>query len=79
MTLEAGRYEARELLMPVYADGKRVYNSPPVMEIRDYCAKQKDMLWDEHKRLINPHEVPVDLSDELYELKRRMIHEARGR
>lgn len=78
MTLEAGRYEARELLVPVFTDGVRVYDSVPVMKIREYCAEQKKMLWDEHKRLTNPHEVPVDLSDELYELKQRMIHEARG-
>ncbi len=34
------------------------------MEIRDYCAAQLDTLWDETRRLVNPHQVHVDLSHE---------------
>ena len=38
--LEAGSYTVRELLVPVFVHGECVYESPSVMEIRDYCAKR---------------------------------------
>ena len=75
MTLAGGRFEALELLIPVITGGKRVYKSPPVLQISAYAAEQKRMLWDEHKRFIRPHIMPVDLSQELYDLKQRMIYE----
>lgn len=75
MTLPANSYHVRELLVPIFINGKCVYNSPKVMEIREYCKKELDSLWDEHKRLNNPHTVPVDLSDKLSKLKHDMIEE----
>ena len=45
------------------------------MEIRDYCKEELKSLWDEHKRLKNPHIVPVDLSEKLYELRKKLIEE----
>ena len=55
----------RELLVPIFQKGECVYTSPSVMEIRDYCAQEQDTLWEETRRLTNPHEVYVDLSDKL--------------
>lgn len=75
MVLKPGTYTMRELLVPVFIDGKCVYESPSVMDIRDYCIKELDTLWDEHKRLKNPHIVPVDLSDKLDKLKHKLICE----
>jgi nicotinate phosphoribosyltransferase len=43
------------------------------MEIRDYCFKELDTLWDETKRLVNPHKVYVDLSDELFKMKAELL------
>ena len=39
------------------------------MDIRAYCQKELDTLWDETRRLINPHQVYVDLSKKLYDIK----------
>jgi nicotinate phosphoribosyltransferase len=39
-----GTYEVRELLVPVIKAGKRVYESPSVMELRDYCQKEQGTL-----------------------------------
>ena len=78
MTLNPGEYTVRELLVPVFVDGQCVYQSPSVMDIRDYCRQELDTLWDEYKRLINPHILPVDLSQALYDLKQAMIKEIRG-
>ena len=70
-----GTYEMRELLVPVIRDGKRVYTSPEVMEIREYCQKEQNTLWDESRRLINPQKVYVDLSQKLYDLKKNLLEE----
>ena len=70
-----GTYTLRELLVPVFLKGECVYQSPSVMEIRDYCRKELDTLWDETRRLMNPSEVYVDLSDRLYELKKALLEE----
>ena len=45
------------------------------MEIQAYCKQELDTLWDEYKRLINPAILPVDLSLELYNLKKDMLSE----
>lgn len=73
MILEGGTYTVRELLVPVFVDGKQVYESPSTMEIQAYCNQEKASLWDEHLRLNNPHIVPVDLSDKLTQLKTKLI------
>lgn len=75
MRLKANSYEVRELLVPIFIKGKCVYNSPSVIKIREYCKEELNTLWDEHKRLKNPHILPVDLSDALYKLKNNMINE----
>ena len=73
--LEPGSYTLRPMLQPIFIDGECVYESPSVMEIKDYCTREKDTLWDETKRFLNPHEVYVDLSKELYDLKNNLIAE----
>ena len=71
--LAAGSYTIRELMVPVFLKGKRVYTSPSVMQIREYCKKELDTLWDETRRLVNPHQVYVDLSQKLYDTKIRLL------
>ncbi len=73
--LKPGTYTLREILKPVFLDGKCVYESPRVMDIRDYCQRELSTLWDETRRLINPQEVYVDLSDKLYHIKIDLLEE----
>ena len=73
--IEGGSYVLRELLVPVFQKGECVYSSPSVMEIQDICRKEKETLWDETRRLVNPHEVYVDLSDRLYKIKSDLLEE----
>lgn len=68
-------YFVRELLVPIFIGGKCVYESPSVQEIRAYCRDQVDHLWDEVKRFENPHKYYVDLSQKLYDVKRRLLEE----
>ena len=67
--MPAGSYTMRELLVPIFLNGECVYTSPKTMEIRDYCQKELNTLWEETRRLVNPHEVFVDLSQKLYDIK----------
>lgn len=72
--LKPGTYTIREMLVPIFIEGKCVYESPSVMDIRSYCIKEQDTLWDETRRLINPHDVYVDLSSELYRMKETLLN-----
>ena len=66
-------YTAKELLVPIFRDGKRVYDLPSVEDIRTSCAAQVDNLWDEVRRFENPHRYYVDLSQKLWDLKQTLL------
>lgn len=74
--IHADTYTLRELLVPVFLKGECVYTSPSVMDIREYCQKELDTLWDETRRFVNPHEVYVDLSDKLYQIKSQLLEQS---
>lgn len=76
--LEKGTYIVRELLEPIFINGECVYKSDSVMNIRDYCTKEKSTLSEENKRFFNPHPVHVDLSYDLWNVKNKMIDEEKG-
>ena len=71
--LEPGHFRIKPLLVTVFKDGECVYESPGVDEIRSLREKELDSIWEESKRLLNPHEVHVDLSQELYDLKQELL------
>ena len=73
--LAPGEFSLRELMIPLFKDGKCVYESPKTMDIREYCMKEQDTLWEESRRLVNPHQVYVDLSQKLYNDKLRLLDE----
>lgn len=75
--LKAGSFTLRKMLVPVFQEGTCVYSSPQVMDIREYCFRELDTLWEESRRLINPHEVYVDLSDRLYKMKTALLEAMR--
>ncbi len=74
--LMGGTYTIRELLIPVIKNGKAVYHSPKVMEIQAYCNEEKETLWDGSKRFAFAQLPHVDLSQKLYDLKVKLLHEA---
>lgn len=71
--LAPNSYTMRELFVPIFLNGECVYESPKVMEIRDYCTKEKETLWEESLRLEYPHLVHVDLSNELWHMKNKLL------
>jgi len=62
-----------DLLQPIYLGGKKVYEKPSLVEIRNYCKTQIDSLWEEVKRFDNPHRYYVDLSKKLWDLKQELL------
>ena len=72
-TLKGGSYEMRPLLVPIFLGGKLVYNCPSVEEIKAHCKREQESLWEECRRLTNPHAVHVYLSDKLYEMKKGLL------
>ena len=73
--LAPGEFSLRELMVPLFKDGKCVYESPKTMDIRAYCMQEQETLWEESRRLVNPHQVYVDLSQKLYNDKLRLLDE----
>ena len=55
--------------------GKRVYESPRLEDIKAACAAQVDTLWDEVTRFENPHRYYVDLSQKLWDERQRLLNE----
>lgn len=70
-------FSARQLLQPLFINGKRVYEYQNIDDIKSYCLAQVDTLWDEVKRFENPHTYYVDLSQRLWDTKQELINKYR--
>ncbi len=68
-------FEAKELRVQIFDKGKCVYESPSIDEIKRYCEEQVGTLWDEMLRFENPQTYYVDLSQDLYDVKQKLIKE----
>ena len=66
-------FRTRELLIPVFRGGKRVYDLPKLNEVQSYAKTELETFWDEVKRLTNPHSYIVDLSTNLFDLKHQLL------
>ncbi len=70
-------YHAIELQKEVVKNGQRCGSQPGLEEVRKHREDAAEYLWEEHKRRINPPAYYVDLSEELWRIKRDMIEEKR--
>ena len=71
--IPANTYTVRDMLVPIFKDGKLVYDLPSLEEIRAYSEKELATIWDEIKRFVYPQEYYVDLSEKLLNLKLEML------
>ena len=71
---ELTNYQVRDLLVPIFKDGQLVYQTPNIEETKAYCNNEFNTLYEEIKRIDNPHEYYVDLSDKLRNLKEELIN-----
>ncbi len=70
-------FVAKNLMVKVFDKGKLVYDIPTLDEIREHAQDELKSLWDEVKRLENPHEYIVDLSQDLWDIKDDLLKEHR--
>lgn len=74
-TIPGGSYELRDLLEPIFVEGKLVYDVPDLKQIRTYSEQEFDKLWDEILRFEYPQVYYVDLSKKLLDLKLSMLED----
>jgi nicotinate phosphoribosyltransferase len=66
-------YTAKELMVPVFKSGEKVYGCPPLPEVRRYCEEQVATIGEDVKRFANPHKYYVDMSKKLWDTKQSLI------
>lgn len=66
-----------ELLVPVFQEGRRVYEVPTITVARARTMAQLAGFNPGVKRLANPHQYPVGLEQKLHGLKTKLVLEAR--
>lgn len=69
-------FKAVKLRKQIFKNGKLCYDLPSLEEIRIRCSQQLETLWEEVKRFENPHTYYVDLSQNLWNEKQRLLTEA---
>ncbi|MDH3426397.1 MAG: nicotinate phosphoribosyltransferase [Acidimicrobiia bacterium] len=67
--------EVAELLEPAVANGVRANDPVPLDELAERCRADLDRLDPGVKRLINPHVYHVSLTESLWQLKQKLVHE----
>jgi nicotinate phosphoribosyltransferase len=67
-----------DLLTPIMKSGKLVYTPPSIHDSRARTQTQLSSFHSGIKRAVNPHQYPVGLEKNLFDLRHRMILEERG-
>ncbi len=75
MTVED--FHTKELQVPIFVEGKQVYELPTLAEISEHTKKEMETFWDEILRIKKPHIYKVDLSDKLYNLKKTLLSQSK--
>ena len=70
---ELSNYTVKPLQTLIFDKGNLVYNTPSISDIAQKCQTELDTLWEEVKRIKNPHKYYVDLSQKLWDLKNNML------
>ncbi|MGX8834027.1 nicotinate phosphoribosyltransferase [Amedibacillus sp. YH-ame6] len=76
-TISAGSYRIENLLVPVFVDGKLVYDVPNLHQIREHSKEAFSHIWDEVLRFEYPQTYYVDLSKKLLDLKLKMLEDVK--
>jgi len=70
----ADSYDYKILQKKIIENGELKIECKPIEERREYYLKNISSLNSTQKRLINPHFYKVDISDDLYDLKNKLIN-----
>jgi nicotinate phosphoribosyltransferase len=71
-------YHFRDLLIPIFREGKRVYNPPTLEEIKEKISRELSFFHKGIKRFLFPHQYPYGLEQKLYEKKVSLIEKMRS-
>lgn len=67
----------QELQVPIFKNGKLVYDDPGIEEKQIYCNQNMNSLYEEVKRTVNPHEYYVDGTKEYVDMKNNLINKTK--
>ena len=70
-------YQEEILLKPIFQNGKSVYESPSLTQMRNRGLEQLETFDKAHKRLVNPHIYPVGLEENLHQLRMELVLKAK--
>lgn len=73
--LRGGTYEVVNLLVPIFKNGKRVYDLPTLNALKAYAEEQANTLWPQFYRLMYPPENRVYISQKIYDLRQKLTNE----
>ena len=73
----AASTRSEDLLIPVMRGGQRIYDAPPLSQIRDYTQRNLNGFYDGIKRFVNPHRYPAGLESSLHALRAQLIEKAK--
>lgn len=68
---------SKDLLVPIFRQGQRVYDLPSLSAIRDYTKSELNSFPVGIKRFLNPHQYVVGMEQSLYNLKVDLIQKIR--
>jgi len=68
----------KALQVPIFQNGRLVYDLPSVQEIAEYVKRQLgEEIWEEEQRFENPHIHYLDMTPRMYEVKMSMLNDSR--
>lgn len=71
--LQPKTFKVKKMLVPIIIDGKLVYEKKTVKYSKELFKKELDSLYEDNRRLTNPKEIYVDLSQNLYNKKIELL------
>lgn len=69
---------SRDLLVPIFKEGRRVYQLPSLAQIKAHTKSELMTFAEGIKRFLNPHEYVVGMEKTLYDLKIKLIKNIRS-
>ena len=70
---EVKNFKAIDIHEDIFVNGKQVYEIPTVQESAKYFQENKELLWNEYLRLLNPEFYPVDLSPMCWKNRKEIL------
>ena len=71
--LSSSGISKEKLLKPLFLNGKLVYESPDIHQIKENTKQNLGKFDKAHKRLVNPHIYPVGLEESLFTLRTELV------